>query len=170
MVCADTDTFRLLSPYSTHFGRVASSLFVIFVLNEYALRVESAAPDSLSNFQGIYACDSSVNIGRPTTPEDVAALIKAFPRVKASGVGHSWWGEQFCSGINSTAINIMMQNMRPLMISIDENAKTVKVSAGVTVRQLLDYLMYAGSINSGYTLKGAQYNTIRRNIHKMIDR
>ena len=38
-----------------------------------------------------------------------------FPRVKASGVGHSWWREQFCAGNGSDALNIAMTELKPTL-------------------------------------------------------
>jgi hypothetical protein len=34
-----------------------------------------------------------------------------FPRVKAAGLGHSWWSEQFCAGNTSSALNIVMTEL-----------------------------------------------------------
>jgi hypothetical protein len=34
-------------------------------------------------------------------------LLQSFPKVNAVGVGHSWWRQNFCSGTNSSAINIV---------------------------------------------------------------
>lgn len=47
-------------------------------------------PAELANFQGYYECADAVKLGRPTSVEDVQALVAMFPRVKAVGVGHSW--------------------------------------------------------------------------------
>lgn len=33
-------------------------------------------------------------------------MVVSHDHVKAVGVGHSWWMEQFCSGPNQTASNI----------------------------------------------------------------
>lgn len=33
--------------------------------------------------QGYYACDASVKVGHPKSVEDVAALVRQFPKVKA---------------------------------------------------------------------------------------
>ena len=50
-------------------------------------------------------------MGRPKSRQELAALVEAFARVKAVGVGHSWWAQQFCSGIHSDAINIVMTEL-----------------------------------------------------------
>ncbi|KAL4431088.1 hypothetical protein ABPG75_006344 [Micractinium tetrahymenae] len=119
-------------------------------------------PTELSNFQGYFECDDAVKVGRPSSIEDVQALVSAFPHVKASGVGHSWWRQQFCAGNTSDSINIVMTELKPTLdfmaapadpkqwtsqpvppsfpIQVDEDKQTVTVAAGVTQRALLDYL------------------------------
>jgi hypothetical protein len=47
--------------------------------------------------------------------EQAQALVTMFDRVKASGVGHSWWKEQFCSGNDSTAVNLVMTEIAPVV-------------------------------------------------------
>ena len=42
-------------------------------------------------------------------------LVSMFDRVKASGVGHSWWKEQFCAGNDSRSINIVMTELKPTL-------------------------------------------------------
>lgn len=93
-------------------------------------------PYELSNFQGHFKCDISVMVGRPSNIEELSRLVQvsstllrtllhlplwlltplllryvcrtqAYDRVKAVGVGHSWWREQFCAGNSSRAINIV---------------------------------------------------------------
>ena len=54
----------------------------------------------------------SVLVGRPKTLEEAQDIVAAFPRVKANGVGHSWWALQFCSGDNDTAINVVMTELK----------------------------------------------------------
>jgi hypothetical protein len=61
---------------------------------------------------GYFACEKGVKVGRPATVEDAQALVTMFDRVKASGVGHSWWKEQFCSGNDSKAINLVMTEIK----------------------------------------------------------
>ena len=50
-------------------------------------------------------------MGRPQTKLELLDMIEVFPRVKANGVGHSWWQEQFCSGNSSDSINIVMTEL-----------------------------------------------------------
>ena len=50
-------------------------------------------------------------MGRPYSKENVLELIKEFKYVRASGVGHSWWQEQFCAGNTSEAIQIVMTEL-----------------------------------------------------------
>lgn len=42
------------------------------------------------SFQGYYACNKSVKIGRPASVEQLQAIVATFPRVRGAGVGHSW--------------------------------------------------------------------------------
>ncbi|KDD76265.1 hypothetical protein H632_c292p1 [Helicosporidium sp. ATCC 50920] len=101
-------------------------------------------------------------VGRPTDLEQLREMVLAFPKVKASGVGGSWWAEQFCSGWTSDSINIVMTELVPVLnaiqfppslvpgpptrpfpdfpIEVDETAATVRVLAGIPQRVLLDYL------------------------------
>jgi hypothetical protein len=67
----------------------------------------------LANFQGYYQCDKRVKVGRPSTVEEAQSLVSMFPHVKASGVGHSWWKEQFCSGADDKSINLVMTELKP---------------------------------------------------------
>ena len=39
-------------------------------------------------------------------------MVAAFPRVKAVGVGHSWWSDQFCAGNDTTALNVVMTELQ----------------------------------------------------------
>jgi hypothetical protein len=50
-----------------------------------------------------------VKVGRPSSVEELLALISAFPRAKGVGVGHSWWQQQFCptEATNEPAIGIV---------------------------------------------------------------
>ena len=50
-------------------------------------------------------------MGRPADKLEVLEMIGAFPHVKANGVGHSWWQQQFCSGNDSSSINIVMTEL-----------------------------------------------------------
>lgn len=34
-------------------------------------------------------------------------VLQMYDHVKAVGVGHSWWKEQFCAGSDSKSINIV---------------------------------------------------------------
>ncbi|WIA21697.1 hypothetical protein OEZ85_000865 [Tetradesmus obliquus] len=91
-------------------------------------------PYELSNFQGHFKCEPSVIVGRPSDRQQLANLVKAYPKVKAVGVGHSWWRQNFCSGVNSSAINIVTTELAETLpasqgkpertISVDEEAMT----------------------------------------------
>ena len=60
---------------------------------------------------GFFPCDGEVLVGRPQTKLELLEMVEAFPRVKANGVGHSWWQEQFCAGNSSDSINIVMTEL-----------------------------------------------------------
>ncbi|WIA21698.1 hypothetical protein OEZ85_000865 [Tetradesmus obliquus] len=121
-------------------------------------------PYELSNFQGHFKCEPSVIVGRPSDRQQLANLVKAYPKVKAVGVGHSWWRQNFCSGVNSSAINIVTTELAETLpasqgkpertISVDEEAMTATVAAGVTQRTLLRFLDNYRTAKSpdGYTL------------------
>jgi hypothetical protein len=64
---------------------------------------------------GRYRCDIGVKIGRPASIPQLQAIVAAFPHVKASGVGHSWWQQQFCSGNTSDAINVLTTEIEPTL-------------------------------------------------------
>lgn len=64
-------------------------------------------PLEVSNFQGHMKCDPSLLVGRPTSYQQLADLVRRFPKVKAAGVGHSWWPEQLCAGNTSDAIQVV---------------------------------------------------------------
>jgi hypothetical protein len=59
-------------------------------------------------FAGFFRCQPSVLMGRPISMEQTLNLIKTYKYVKAVGVGHSWWQEQFCSGNTSDAMQMVM--------------------------------------------------------------
>jgi hypothetical protein len=56
---------------------------------------------------GHFKCAKEVALGRPRDYEQLAKLVKGYEKVKASGVGHSWWTQMFCAGKNASAINIL---------------------------------------------------------------
>ena len=60
---------------------------------------------------GYYACDKAVQVGRPSTKEQLLDLIKAFPKVRGVGVGHSWVKEFFCAGNTTESIDIVLTEL-----------------------------------------------------------
>lgn len=96
------------------------------------------------------------------TVAEAQKLVTMFPHVRGSGVGHSWSTGQFCSGNDSSAINIVMTELQNVLsfienpvdpakwqnqavpadfpIHVDEENQTVTVAAGIPQRELLDYL------------------------------
>ncbi|EFN59179.1 hypothetical protein CHLNCDRAFT_138071 [Chlorella variabilis] len=112
--------------------------------------------------QGFFECADVVKVGRPSTVEELQAMVAMFPQVKASGVGHSWWREQFCAGNDSRAVNIVTTEQQAVLdfmaapvdpqqwvgkqvpagfpIQVNELDEEVTVAAGITQRALLDYL------------------------------
>ncbi|KAL6772376.1 hypothetical protein ACKKBG_A29975 [Auxenochlorella protothecoides x Auxenochlorella symbiontica] len=133
-------------------------------------------PYALSNFQGNFACDSEVLVGRPKNIGELQTLVESFPKVKANGVGGSWWKQNFCAGNDSQSINIVMTELQTTLdsilsppnpeqwrgakppstfpIQVDEQSRTVTVAAGVPQRVLLDYLSEYrhGTQPAGWTL------------------
>lgn len=103
--CADEQRW-LLTLYSCNSGRERLSLGPW-------LRVKFLLWTASKGFAraGYYRCENSVQVGRPQSKEEVLGLIAYYDRVKGVGVGHSWWREQFCSGNDSTSINIVMTEL-----------------------------------------------------------
>ncbi len=60
---------------------------------------------------GYYACNKSVQVGRPESKEQLLALIKNFERVKGVGVGHSWSQGFFCAGDDADSIDIVLTEL-----------------------------------------------------------
>ncbi|GMH44322.1 hypothetical protein BSKO_12256 [Bryopsis sp. KO-2023] len=129
-------------------------------------------PNELSNFQGHYECDNDVKVGKPEDISQLRKIVRKFDKVNAVGVGHSWWKEQFCSGSDENSVNIVMtelKNVQPIFstnnlwglaerpdfpIQVNEEEATVTVAAGVSQRQVLDFLAdYRYGLNpEGWTL------------------
>ena len=61
---------------------------------------------------GYYLCNEDVRIGRPRDKAALADLVAHYDEVKGVGVGHSWWGQQFCSGNSSQSINIVTTELQ----------------------------------------------------------
>jgi hypothetical protein len=116
----------MMAMSSAQLGSVHIVVSALLIGNALSF-ADAIAPQDASNFQGSYPCAEEVRIGRPRTQEDVLALLSAYPRVKANGLGHSWWQEQFCSGNTSTALNMMMTSIEPKYILVNTTKKTVKV-------------------------------------------
>ena len=53
-----------------------------------------------------------MKVGKPSSVEDLLQLVQDYGRVKGAGVGHSWWQQQFCAGSNSSAVNIVLTELR----------------------------------------------------------
>jgi len=60
---------------------------------------------------GYFECNNNVVVGKPSTLSELQAQIQAYDHVKAVGVGHSWWQQQFCSGADSSSVNIVLTQM-----------------------------------------------------------
>lgn len=61
---------------------------------------------------GSFACATAVKVGKPSSVEELLQLVQDFDHVKGSGVGHSWWQQQFCAGNSSNAVNIVLTELR----------------------------------------------------------
>lgn len=68
-------------------------------------------------FAGYYLCNEAVKVGRPHNKQELAQMVGAFKHVKGVGVGHSWWGTQFCSGNTSDSINIVTTELNDTLAS-----------------------------------------------------
>lgn len=132
-----------------------------------APRAAAFTPRTPSPSPGYYRCEPAVKIGRPTTFAELTALVAAFPRVQAVGVGHSWNQQRFCAGTDGSALGVVLTEFPSVLKSytqtpddyllaekspplgydkfsspwsLDRNASTVTVLAGVGTRALLDWL------------------------------
>ena len=62
-------------------------------------------------FEGYFECANDVVVGKPRTLAELQAQVLQYDKVKAVGVGHSWWQQQFCSGSDSKSVNIVLTQM-----------------------------------------------------------
>ena len=116
--------------------------------------VLAIAPRDLSNFQGLYSCPVGAPIARVSSVSQVQKVVKNAKKVKAIGVGHSWWRENFCASSSSLSSNEGEETTIPLggargmryVGEINEREKTVKVGCGITIRDLLDSLEKKGYV------------------------
>lgn len=60
---------------------------------------------------GYYACNKNTQVGRPTSTEELLALIKGFDLVRGVGVGHSWFEQLFCAGNTTDSIDIVLTEL-----------------------------------------------------------
>jgi len=84
-------TFRFVVPTVFTF-----LTFLCFHARVTVAELGTSAHD-LSNFQGKHACAAGLRMAIPQTVGDVAAVVAAFPKVRAVGVGHSWNKQMFCA-------------------------------------------------------------------------
>ena len=134
----------------------ALSLFLLSFPNLVVLFFRSAfavAPWDLSNFQGLYACPAGASIARASTISAIQTAVKAARKVKAVGVGHSWWRENFCAsssessnGNDETTIPLGGATGLTYVGNIDTIRKRVKVGCGITVRDALDSIEKEGYV------------------------
>lgn len=71
-------------------------------------RADGSVPAKYLLCAGYFACNNTVQVGRPTTKEELLSLIKAFPLVRGVGVGHSWFEQLFCAGSTADSIDIVL--------------------------------------------------------------
>lgn len=134
---------------------IALSLFLLSFPN-LVLFFRSAfavAPWDLSNFQGLYACPAGASIARASTISAIQTAVKAVRKVKAVGVGHSWWRENFCAsssessnGNDETTIPLGGATGLTYVGNIDTIRKRVKVGCGITIRDALDSIEKEGYV------------------------
>ena len=60
---------------------------------------------------GYFQCNGDVVVGKPTTIAELQQQVLQYDKVKAAGVGHSWWQQQFCSGSDSNSVNIVLTQL-----------------------------------------------------------
>ena len=116
--------------------------------------VLAIAPRDLSNFQGLYSCPVGASIARVSSVSQVQKVVKNAKKVKAIGVGHSWWRENFCASSASLSSNEGEETTIPLggargmryVGEVDERKKTVQVGCAVTIRDALDSLEKKGYV------------------------
>ena len=143
----------------------ALSAALLFALALVARAELGTSGHDLSNFQGKHACTREVMMAKPSTVEETAAAVAAFPRVRANGVGHSWNRALFCAGDDDASLNVITTDVRSVSppaprrrrgralrgaarriertaarAILDESRGAVRVDAGVRLRDLLDYL------------------------------
>jgi len=114
--------------------------------------VLAIAPRDLSNFQGLYSCPVGSSIARVSSVSQVQKVVKNAKKVKAIGVGHSWWRENFFASSSTSSFTSSSNEGEETTIplggargmryvgEIDERKKTVKVGCGITIRDALDSL------------------------------
>ncbi|KAL3133501.1 hypothetical protein ABBQ38_007360 [Trebouxia sp. C0009 RCD-2024] len=107
-------------------GQLAVAICCVFSLHVFLaagceVSADPSAPDScglpgkLANFQGYFECDGDVAVGKPRSLSELQDQVLQYDRVKAVGVGHSWWQQQFCSGKDSNSVNIVLTQMNNTM-------------------------------------------------------
>ena len=113
--------------------------------------VRAVAPRDLSNFQGLYSCPTASSIARVSSVSQVREVVRDATKVKAVGLGHSWWRDNFCA---SKEPNLDGQTTIPLggasglryVGGVDTKKKTVKVGCGITIRDVLNALEKEGYV------------------------
>ena len=64
---------------------------------------------------GYFQCNDDVVVGKPSSIAELQQQILLYDKVKAVGVGHSWWQQQFCSGSDSNSVNIVLTQLNNTM-------------------------------------------------------
>ena len=135
---------------------------VIFFFQDLT-SVLAVAPFDLSNFQGLYSCKRGASIARASTISAIQTAVKAARKVKAVGVGHSWWKENFCASSESSESSVSNifglnedfdETTIPLggatgltyVGNVDARRKRVKVGCGITIRDALNSIEKEGYV------------------------
>jgi len=71
----------------------------------------SKSQSVLVSLAGYFECSNQVVVGKPRSLSELQAQVQQCDRVKAVGVGHSWWQQQFCSGTDSNSVNIVLTQL-----------------------------------------------------------
>jgi FAD/FMN-containing dehydrogenase len=117
----------------------------------------ASLPQDLSNFQGKWACNDAVLMGKPKTVADLQVIVANAKLVKGVGAGHSWNQQEFCAGDTSNAVSPVMTSMDAL-IQVDEQNAYAKISAGILTADALDYLAKYGR---GWTIPNFPWFTFQ---------
>lgn len=92
-----------------------------------------------TNFQGTFECDAEATVYCPSDPGEIAAAIQNHEDVRVTGLLHSW-SPFACNKLTSKSTALISMKKFQALGPIDEDKQTVRVAAGVSTRDLMDYV------------------------------